>query len=451
MKYIPKQHVASGSFCISRNFPLILQAFLGTCVGVAVYDEVAGVGGLIHLLLPEPVTEESSYQPEKYASTGLPIFLNSLYDKGASKERLKVFIAGGALVGPIASQDLLLDIGGRTVENTMIYLMEEKIHIEKSETGGLFTCCLNLDLRSWDCYIEPIGNQKLSQGTVVTVPSVNEIEQVIECIQPIPQVVLKILRMINQEEQDIKKLTDEIRQDQVICAKALKLCNSALFSCARKIDSLDHALAFLGIKNLFKLVISSALGDFYNRSTAGYSMCKGGLYHHAVGTAIIAEKLADLTARVTPGLAYTAGLLHDIGKVVLDQFIASAYPLFYRQLFENGTHFLEAENKILGIDHTKVGCDLAVRWSLPDSLIDAIKCHHDPEAAVHNIEVAHIVYLADLIMSRFHAGLELELLSTEGLSSKLKAIGLSIESLCDIVDSVPAGAFRSEPTPSFSG
>ncbi len=161
--------------------------------------------------------------------------------------------------------------------------------------------------------------------------------------------------------------------------------------------------------------------------------------------------MADLTARVNPGLAYTAGLLHDIGKVILDQFIASAYPLFYRQLFEKGAHFLEAENKILGINHTKVGSDLAVRWSLPDSLIDTIKYHHDPEAAVHNIEVTHLVYLADLIMSRFHAGLELELLSTEGLTSRLNTIGFSIENFCDIVDSVPAGAFRSEPTPSFSG
>ena len=441
----------SGSFCISRNFPLVLQAFLGTCVGVAAYDEVAGVGGLIHLLLPEPVSKGNTYQPEKYASTGFPIFLKELYSKGACKNRLKAFIAGGALVGPIATRDLILDIGGRTVETIMGYLNEEKIQVEKSETGGFFTCSLNLNLRNWHCNIEPLSNLKSSKGTELAVPPMSEIERVMEDIQPIPQVALKILRLVNQEEPDFKNLTEEIRQDQVICAKALKLCNCALFSCAKKIDSLDHALAFLGIKNLVKLVISSAMGDFYNHSTAGYSMCKGGLYHHAVGTAIITEKLADLTGRVNPGLAYTAGLLHDIGKVILDQFIASAYPLFYRQLFEKGAHFLEAENKILGINHTKVGSDLAVRWSLPDSLIDTIKYHHDPEAAVHNIEVTHLVYLADLIMSRFHAGLELELLSTEGLTSRLNTIGFSIENFCDIVDSVPAGAFRSEPTPSFSG
>ncbi len=445
MNNLQKYHVASGSYYVNRNTPRILQAFLGTCVGVALYDEEAGVGGLLHLLLPEPVSEGSSFQPEKYASTGFPIFLKALYDKGASKNRLKAFIAGGALVGPVVSRDLHLDIGGRTVESVMCCLKEEKIQITKSETGGFFTCCLNLNMTNWQCSIEPLGLDKVPNATGSCVPSVYEIQRAIEGIQPIPQVVLKILRLMNQEDYDIKELTEEIRQDQVICARTLKFCNSAIFADKKKIDSLDHALTFLGFKNLVKLVISTAMDNFYGHTGSGYSLCKGGLYHHTVGTAIISEKLASLTAKVKPGLAYTAGLLHDIGKVVLDQYIAAAYPLFYRQLFEEETNFLDAEITILGIDHTKVGRDLALRWSLPDSLIDSIQHHHKPENAVHHSTLTHIVYLADLLMSRFHTGLELDRLDTETLSSRLRTIGFSIEKFCDIVDMIPSGAFKSEP------
>jgi putative nucleotidyltransferase with HDIG domain len=148
---------------------------------------------------------------------------------------------------------------------------------------------------------------------------------------------------------------------------------------------------------------------------------------------------------VKPGLAYTAGLLHDIGKVVLDQYVASSYPLFYRQLFEEETNFSEAEKTILGVDHAEVGGDLALRWALPDSLIDTIRHHHKPENAVRNLELTHIVYLADLLMSRFHTGLELERLSTETLSSRLRTIGFSIEKFSDIVDLIPVGVFQSEP------
>ena len=442
---LQRYHVTSGSYYISRNTPIILQAFLGTCVGVVIYDEEAGVGGLVHLLLPEPVSEGSSFQPEKYASTGIPIFLRALYEEGASNHRLKAFIAGGALVGPVLSRDLHLDIGGRTVEIVMRCLKEEKIQIEKSETGGFFSCCLNLNMYNWHCDIEPLGRDEMSNEPEPCVPSDRDIEQAIEGIQPIPQVALKILRLINEEEHEIKELTEEIRQDQVICAKILKLCNSAIFAGIKKIDSLDHALAFLGFRNLVKLIISIAMGNFFDCPVLGYSLCKGGLYHHAVGTAIISEKLANLTAKVKPGLAYTAGLLHDIGKVVLDQYIASAYPLFYRQLFEEESNFLEAEKTILSIDHTEVGCDLALRWSLPDSLIDTIRHHHEPENAVRNFELTHIVYLADLLMSRFHTGLELDRLSTEALSARLKTIGFSIEKFPDIVDLIPAGVFKSEP------
>jgi putative nucleotidyltransferase with HDIG domain len=445
MNNLRKHHVTSGSFYVSRNTPLILQAFLGTCVGVALYDEEAGVGGLVHLLLPEPISEGSQFQPEKYASTGFPIFLRALYDQGASKNRLKAIIAGGALVGPLVSRDLHLDIGGRTVETVMHYLKQEKIQIEKSETGGFFTCCLNLNMHDWHCKIEPLGIDKLSNKTGIYVPSAHEIERTMEGIQPIPQVALKILRLINEEDHDIKELTEEIRQDQVICAKTLKFCNSAIFGCIKKIDSLDHALAFLGFKNLVKLAISTLMGDFYGRSDSGYSLCKGGLYHHAVGTAIISEKLANLTAKVKPGLAYTAGLLHDIGKVVLDQYIASAYPLFYRQLFEEETDFSSAEITNLGIDHTQVGSDLALSWSLPDSLIDTIRHHHKPENAVRYSELTHVVYLADLLMSRFRTGLELERLSTETLATNLRNIGFSIEKFSDIVDLIPAGVFNPEP------
>jgi putative nucleotidyltransferase with HDIG domain len=445
MNSLRKHHVASGSFYVSRNTPLILQAFLGTCVGVALYDEEAGVGGLVHLLLPEPVSKASAYQPEKYASTGLPIFLRALYDEGASKDRLKAFIAGGALVGPVDSTDLRLDIGGRTTDTVRHFLKEEDIQIQKSETGGFFTCRLKLNMSNWDCDIEPLGLDKASNDIGDYDLSVHEIERAIERIQPIPQVALKILRMINEDEHDVKELTEEIRQDQVICAKTLKLCNSAFFAGKQKIESLDHALTFLGFNNLAKLVISSSMGSFYGRSNAGYSLCKGGLFHHSVGTAAISEKLADLTAEVKPGLAYTAGLLHDIGKVVLDQHIASAYPLFYRQLFEENADFNEAEKTILGVDHTEVGRDLALKWTLSESLADTIRYHHNPEDTARNVELTNVVYLADLLMSRFHTGLELERLGTATLSSRLRTIGFSMDKFSDIVDLIPAGVFKSGP------
>jgi chemotaxis receptor (MCP) glutamine deamidase CheD len=108
--------VPTGSFVISNRKNEIIDAYLGTCVGVTLCDRQANVGGLIHLLLPEPMGSEYMGKRENYALTGLPVFLQALCKEGASLERLEASVAGGALVGPLSETDTDLDIGGRTVE-----------------------------------------------------------------------------------------------------------------------------------------------------------------------------------------------------------------------------------------------------------------------------------------------------------------------------------------------
>jgi putative nucleotidyltransferase with HDIG domain len=427
---------------------LLLNAYLGTCVAVALYDAEAGIGGLIHLLLPEPVSPTDTYHPEKYASIGFPIFLKAVYDAGASPENLKACVAGGALVGPLQNCDLELDIGGRTAERVMQFLAAEKIQIEKSETGGFFTCCLSVNMQTWHCWIEPTGIDKLKANKNLKTPKVKNISRAIRNLKPIPQIALKILRMINEDLYEIDALTEEIRKDQVISAKTLQLCNSAMFSNRKKIESLDHAVVMLGQQLLLKFVISASINGFFSQCCEGYSLCKGGIFYHAISTAVIAEKLASLTGKISPSLAYTAGLLHDIGKVALDQYIFADFPLFYRQLNEKEQNLIEVEKNILGIDHTEVGGDLAYSWSFPKSLIETIRYHHKPENTVQNTELVHIVYLADLLISRFNTSLELERINTEILASRLQTIGFSIDRFPHIVDFIPLRSL--EPSPELA-
>jgi len=430
---------------------MILEAYLGTCVGVALYDAIAGVGGLIHLLLSEPTGIKKIFQPGKYASTGFPPFLKALYDAGASAENLKACIAGGALVGPLDNSDLELDIGGRTTERVMQFIAEEGIQIEKLETGGFFTCRLTLNLGTWQCRIEPAGFNKLSASVDIKFPEPTEISQSAKNLHPIPQVALKVLRIINDESYEIRSVTEEIRKDQVISARTLQLCNSVMFAPRKKIESLDHAMVMLGKDLLLKFVISASLNNFFNQSVMGYSLCKGGIYHHAVGTAVIAEKLAEITGKVKPSLAYTAGLLHDIGKVVLDQYIHAGFPLFYRELNEGGKNFSEVEKQVLGTNHSAVGAQLAQNWSLPDSLVETIRHHHMPEDARQHGALVHIVYLADLLMSRFHTGLELERLNTDALAARLGVIGLTISGFPSLIDHIPIKVLESSPELALMG
>ncbi len=440
-RHYPRHYVASGSFAVAVAKPLVFQACLGTCVGLALYDSQARVGGMIHLLLPEPPAATGGpFRPEKYALTGLPLFFAAFYAAGALREHCRASIAGGALVGPISQIDMSLDIGGRTMERVKEYLAVEKIAVERSETGGLVTGCLNLDLHSGNTWIDMEGvRPSAPRAAAAAPPSPEAIARAMKRLQPVPQVALKILRLSSEADFDIGRIAAEVKQDQVISALTLKLCNSALFARPSGVQSLDHALVLLGRDLFVKLIVSAAVESFLGQAEGGgYSLCKGGIFHHALGTAMIAERLAVVTRRVAPSLAYTAGLLHDIGKVVLDQYIAADVPGFYRLLSEGQQDLIGAEQQAIGTDHTRTGALLAAQWKFPAALAAAIRCHHAPDSADEPYrDLARIIYLADLLMSRFNAGLELERMATNDLAAHLNAMGFSPLRLAELVDLIP--------------
>jgi putative nucleotidyltransferase with HDIG domain len=299
-------------------------------------------------------------------------------------------------------------------------------------------------MENWSFRIEPLGQEKSATRESGRLPDPAEIQRATEKIKPIPQVALKILHMIDAGADDIKPIAEEIKKDQVLSARTLQLCNSAMFAKKNRIESLDHALVFLGENLFIKMIISAAVNEFFDASSNGYSLCMGGLFHHAVGVALTAEKIAHFTSKAPLPTAYTAGLLHDIGKVVLDQFIANAFPLFYRKLNCEEAYSSAIEREIFGTDHTAVGRTLAEMWAFPESLTAVIAHHHQPEKTLQHTELAHIIFLADLLMARFNTGLELEGMSSGSIETRLKRVGLKPENLAEIVDLIPQSLFDHE-------
>ena len=427
--------VPSGTYVISNRKNEMLTAYLGTCVGVTIFDRNNNIGGLIHLLLAEPTAEGSTFgRPENYAMTGLPLFIKDLQKNGGKKENMKAVVAGGVLVGPVSGMDINLDIGGRTTEVVERLLAREGIPIMKRETGGYFSCCLSLNLSNWESSIDILAMPDRIVEMDFIKPTKIQLERAMADVRPIPQIVLKIIRMIQDEKCSMTDLSKEVRQEQVITAKVLRLCNTAFFRQKLKVDSIDRALLVLGEKRLLQLAISASMEDFFPKESGGYSFCKGGLFNHAVGTALISEKLAAITGLAPEELAYTAGLLHDIGKVALDQYMGLAFPLFYRKIQVGDESLINAENEIFGADHTEIGCMLAEQWMMPEQIGEVIRFHHNPEKASFNPALTHIVYFADLILSRFMIGYELDRLNTDDFNKRLGRIGLKPEQFPALIE-----------------
>ncbi len=445
MTYQRIEHIAAGQFKTGKSQTDIFQAYLGTCVGIALYDRTTKIGGMIHILLPEPPGFTDGDFPSKYASTGIPLLINELKKLGARPENLQASVAGGALVGPVSHQDINLDIGGRSTDFAVSILKAAGIKTIKSETGGFFTCTLELNMATGQTAINPAWEDTHKKAIDIDAPSIKDIKQTIDELKPIPQTALKIFRMFQSAQHDISDITKELSKDQVLSGQTLKLCNSALFSGMIKIDTLKDAILLLGEDLLVKSIITAAVNTYYNQAgTSGYSLCKGGLFFHAIGVAATAQKIAEKADSPSKKTAYTAGLLHDIGKVILDQYIAEAAPLLFRKLGQEDASVMDAEKKIFGITHCEAGEFLANKWKFSDALLEVIVLHHTPEKSKEHKDLVYIIYLADLLMERFNAGFDIEKMQTKSFDKALDHLGFTVEDIPELVDAIPIDAINNK-------
>ena len=234
------------------------------------------------------------------------------------------------------------------------------------------------------------------------------VEQIVEEVRnipPLPAVVLKVIALTRDSNTSAGDLNKVISLDPALTANLLKLCNSAYYGLPRVVSSVTQAVMYLGFHTVRNLVLTSTMSDFLSHDMSGYGYVKGGLWHHSIAVAVAAEHLCK---KLRPGLqdvAFTAGLLHDIGKVVLTRFVAEAWDEIERSIREDGMAFMEAERAVLGFDHSLLGAKIADQWNFPQDLVQAIALHHRPEDAKSRPILAVIVHLADAAALQMGYGL----------------------------------------------
>lgn len=208
-----------------------------------------------------------------------------------------------------------------------------------------------------------------------------EIIAQVKDIPPAPEAAVKLLKLLNQHNQDNDEVVRVVQLDSALTAKLLRLCNSASYARASRIGSVEQAVMLLGHGEILRLVMSLGVGGALNRSLAGYAVDAKQLWEHSVTTAIAGQALVEYDARfdLDPALAFTAGLLHDIGKLALNQLLTDDMAIQIRELVgKQSLSRAEAENQVFGADHAAVGACLLDSWRLPQETVDAVANHHNP-------------------------------------------------------------------------
>lgn len=217
---------------------------------------------------------------------------------------------------------------------------------------------------------------------------------------PLPRSTVQLMEVLGDEGHTVSDVCRVVESDPALAGNILKVVNSAAFGMAQQVSSLERAVAYLGNKMVGAIALSSSTGRVYEDELEGYEGEAGLLWRHCVCCAVAARELAPFaTSKVEPDLAYTAGLLHDIGKSVISEFLAGSGPAIIESISaEKVSDYLDAEQRLLGMDHSQVGAALAEHWNLPEPLKQAIGLHHKPgEADEEYRHLVYVVHLADLI------------------------------------------------------
>ncbi len=215
-----------------------------------------------------------------------------------------------------------------------------------------------------------------------------EIIVAVDDMPPFPQVVQRAMQALADPEYEVVGLVDILKVDQAITANILKLCNSAYFGLPRKVSSLKEAVVYLGAKQLRQLLLSGAASKIFEKPNVGYTVFADELWRHALATAVMAQVLRKFKRlKIDENTLFTAALLHDVGKVVLSNFVAEKY-LAIEKMVEGGeSSFQEAEREVLGFDHAEIGGKIAQKWEFPESIITAIAFHHEPARAAKEFRI----------------------------------------------------------------
>ncbi len=216
-------------------------------------------------------------------------------------------------------------------------------------------------------------------------------------IPPLPHVVIKALKALNDPKSGSSDVAKIISQDEGLTAKILKLANSAYYGFPRSIGTLSEAITILGYKTIKSIIYAAAAHGHLSGELKGYALDRGELWKHSLGVAVVSREVAKMVKYKDAEQAFVAGLLHDIGKIVLNQFVRFGFTLIMKKVEVEKVPFHEAEKDILGFDHTDIGGKIAEKWNLPKELVDSISHHHSPEKAEVDLRLTSIVHVSDAI------------------------------------------------------
>lgn len=265
------------------------------------------------------------------------------------------------------------------------------------------------------------------------------LSQITSRVEEMPRVSetpYRLLKVLAQKDYSIDEVIQIVEADVSLTAQCLKMVNSAAYALLRQVNSIKQAVVLLGSQTLVRIALAHAFKSIFMTSMKGYSANPHDFWEHSVRTAIMARVISQKTKlKIPPDFAYTAGLLHDIGKAIISEFFDKYYSELVEEMDrkESGD-FLEIEHSILGTDHTLVGEAMARKWGLSDDLQAVIRYHHHlSECPKEYSALTGLVHVADILTMMSGSGTGVDTLAYSLDKSFAENISLDRKMISELV------------------
>lgn len=266
---------------------------------------------------------------------------------------------------------------------------------------------INLDLKSKSSVETPFSSKTKQKEGQSGNGLKKKILSNVKDLPPMPQTVVKAREIMANPKSDFQELAKLFETDQAIATKILKLANSPYYGMSGKVSSIQRAALVLGHKTLGELINMGGTASLLGDRLEGYGLDAGDLWKHSLAVAFGSRIIADRMAPELSNDAFTSGLIHDSGKLILNQYVSEKWELF-EEFMADGQHtFLSAEKEILKIDHSEVASEVCKIWNIPQPVTVAIRYHHQPSQSKGN-QLAYIVHVADAISMMSGMGLGID-------------------------------------------
>ena len=225
----------------------------------------------------------------------------------------------------------------------------------------------------------------------------------IENLPTLPSVYSEVERLCQNPDVDSEELSKVIQTDPSITLKLLRLANSAFFGFTRKVNSVKDAISLLGNQTVKNAVLSISIYEATKGEEVSAGLDKKKFWQHSVGVGSIARFMANKLG-IQRDEVFAAGILHDIGKVVLDGLFSDYYAPVLKAVAERKISIFQAEQEEIGLPHTKIGQELGQAWKIPESFIEGISHHHKPGGSDFDPELASLIHVADILCRNAEMG-----------------------------------------------